>query len=251
VPLGTALGQAFSWRATFWAVTAIGLVALAGIALLLPAKIRIVPANLTREIAVLGKSQVLLAMAISALVSASLFTVFTYITPMLEEVTGLSPHGVTIALLLFGVGLTLGNVVGGRLADWKLTPSLIAILLALILVMGVLTFAIHWLPAAIATIILWGAVVFASVPVLQLKVVDAAQHAPNLASTINQGAFNLGNATGAWLGGFAILRGVGYGELPIVGALVAVAALGLSLRSLWLERRRPVAWRASEAEASQ
>ena len=138
VPLGTALGQAFSWRATFWAVTAIGLVALAGIALLLPAKIRMMPANLTREIAVLGKSQVLLAMAISALVSASLFTVFTYITPMLEDVTGVSPHGVSIVLLLFGVGLTLGNVVGGRLADWKLMPSLIAILLALILVMGLL-----------------------------------------------------------------------------------------------------------------
>jgi len=155
-------------------------------------------------------------------------------------------------LLLFGIGLTLGNLLGGWLVVWKLMPSVIGIRVQLPPLLALFTVTSKAVIPAAATIFCWGLLAFALISPLQMRVMNEAAGAPSLASTLNQGAFNLGNATGAWLGGFVILRGVGYGELPLVGALVAVAALGLSLWSLWLERRhRPLAWQASEAEASQ
>jgi DHA1 family inner membrane transport protein len=241
VPLGTALGQALGWRSTFWAVVAIGLVSAAAIAVWLPAKIPMKRANLLREVRVLREPQVLLAMLMSALASASLFSVFTYITPLLERVTGVAPQWVTGVLLLFGVGLTIGNVAGGRLADWKLMPSVLAAFVAVIAVLAAFVFTSHGTFGAVVTVFAWGVVVFALVPLLQLRVVDTAADAPNLASTLNQGAFNLGNATGAWLGGAAITLGVGYGELPVIGALIALAALGLAVVSVALQRSAPVA----------
>ena len=193
-------------------------------------------ANLLREVRVLREPQVLLAMLMSTLASASLFTVFTYITPLLERVTGIAPQWVTAVLLLFGVGLTIGNIAGGRLADWKLMPSVIVAFVAVIAVLAAFVFTSHAEFGAIATVFTWGIVVFALVPLLQLRVVDTAADAPNLASTLNQGAFNLGNATGAWLGGVAITVGVGYAELPALGALIALAALGLAVVSVALQR---------------
>ena len=181
-------------------------------------------------------TKVLLAMAVSILGSASLFSVFTYITPILEDVSGLSPHGVTGALLLFGVGLTLGNIAGGYLADWKLMPSLIGILIALISVLTLFSFTDHRFVPALLTVPVWGALAFALVPLLQTRVVDKASDAPNLASTLIQGTFNLGNAFGAWLGGDLILHGATYTALPWLGAFIALLALGLSGASFWLER---------------
>jgi MFS transporter, DHA1 family, inner membrane transport protein len=239
VPLGTALGQALGWRSTFWAVVLIGLVSAAAIAAWLPAKIPMKRANLLREVRVLREPQVLLAMLMSALASASLFTVFTYITPLLERVTGIAPQWVTGVLLLFGAGLTIGNIAGGRLADWKLMPSVIAAFVALIAVLATFVFTSHAAFGAVATVFAWGVVVFAVVPLLQLRIVDTAADAPNLASTLNQGAFNLGNATGAWLGGVAITLGVGYAGLPVIGALIALAALGLAVVSIALQRSAP------------
>ncbi|HUD51833.1 MFS transporter, partial [Parvibaculum sp.] len=214
VPLGTALGQFAGWRATFWAVVGIGLVALAAIAIWLPANLRMPQGSIASEFRVLGEKQVLLAMLISVLASASLFTVFTYITPILESVTGVSPHGVTMVLLLFGVGLTAGNLIGGRLADWKLMPMLIGILLLLVLVVAGFSYTSRMLVPAVVTIFIWGVLAFAVVPLLQLRVVDKALHAPNLASILNQGAFNFGNASGAWLGGAVIAQGAAYTFIP-------------------------------------
>ena len=247
VPLGTALGQSMGWRATFWAVTGIGCIAALAIVLWVPANIPAPQSNLLREVRVLGKTQVLLAMAISILGSASLFSVFTYITPILEDVSGLSPHGVTGALLLFGVGLTIGNIAGGYLADWKLMPSLIGILIALIGVLTLFSFTDHRFVPALLTVPVWGALAFALVPLLQTRVVDKASDAPSLASTLIQGTFNLGNAFGAWLGGDVILHGASYAALPWLGALIALLALGLSGTSFWLERgsesTRRMTWR--------
>ena len=225
VPFGTALGNEFGWRSTFWAVSVIGVIAAIAIAILLPANIPMKPANLRGEMRVLRQPQVLFAMGISVLASASLFSVYTYITPLLERVTGLTPAVVTYALLVFGAGLTVGNFIGGRLADWKLMPSLLAVMTALAFVCGAFAFASHWAVAAFATLFVWGALAFAVVPLLQLRIVNEAAAAPNLASTLNQGAFNLGNATGAWLGGAALVAGVTYGMLPLIGASVAVLAL--------------------------
>lgn len=236
VPLGTALGQFAGWRATFWAVVGIGLVALAAIAIWLPANLRMPQGSIASEFRVLGEKQVLLAMLISVLASASLFTVFTYITPILESVTGVSPHGVTMVLLLFGVGLTAGNLIGGRLADWKLMPMLIGVLLLLVLVVAGFSYTSRMLVPAVITIFVWGVLAFAVVPLLQLRVVDKALHAPNLASILNQGAFNFGNASGAWLGGAVIAQGAAYTFIPWVGAAVALAALALAMLSQRLDR---------------
>jgi DHA1 family inner membrane transport protein len=237
VPLGTALGQAVGWRATFWAVTGIGVLAAAALAICLPTKIEMQKASLIHEFSVLKNPQVLMVMGISVLASASLFAVFTYITPILEDVTGFTPHNVTLVLLLFGLGLTVGSTLGGKLADWRLMPSLIAFLLALGVVLTVFAGTMHLAIPAMVTIFVWGVLAFAIVPPLQILIVDRASAAPNLASTLNQGAFNLGNATGAWLGGTAIGAGVPLTSLPWVGVAMVSGALALTLWSVRLEQR--------------
>jgi MFS transporter, DHA1 family, inner membrane transport protein len=241
VPLGTALGQAVGWRATFWAVTGIGVVAAAALAVCLPAKIEMQKASLIHEFSVLKNPQVLMVLGISVLASASLFSTFTYITPILEDVTGFSPHAVTLVLLLFGLGLTVGSTLGGKLADWRLLPSLVAFLVAIVLIMAIFAGTMHNAIPAMVTIFLWGVLAFGIVPPLQMLIVDRASHAPNLASTLNQGAFNLGNASGAWLGGLAISANVPLTSLPWVGVGLAVGALVLTLWSLSIERRMAVA----------
>jgi DHA1 family inner membrane transport protein len=237
VPFGTAFGQATGWRATFWAVVGIGVVATLALYAWLPRGITSNGAGLMQEARTLGRKQVLLAMVISVLASASLFSVFTYITPILENVTRESPHQVTWVLLLFGLGLTFGNMLGGRLGDWRLMPSVIAIFSLLIAVLGVLTVTSHipWL--AEATIFIWGVLAFGLVSPLQMRVVNEASGAPNLASTLNQGAFNLGNAAGAFAGELALTDGVSYGHIPWIGAALAALGLAFSLLSQLLDRR--------------
>ena len=234
VPFGTALGNALGWRSTFWAVAVVGVIAAVAIAAWLPAKIPMKPADLRGELRVLRNPQVLLAMAISVLASASLFSVFTYITPLLERVTGLTPSAVTFALLVFGAGLTAGNFLGGRLADWKLMPSLLGVMVVLAIVCATFAFASRNAVAAFVTLFLWGTLAFAVVPLLQMRIVNEAADAPNLASTLNQGAFNLGNATGAWLGGAALVAGATYAQLPLIGGGVAVLALAGAVISMRL-----------------
>jgi DHA1 family inner membrane transport protein len=236
VPLGTALGQAVGWRATFWAVTAIGLFAALALAVWLPARITMPKSNLLREFRVLANHQVLMVLGISVLASASLFSVFTYITPILEDVTGLAPHAVTLVLLLFGLGLTIGSTLGGRLADWRLMPSLLVFLVAIAVVLTLFSVTMRTPGAAMATIFVWGVLAFAIVPPLQILIVNRASDAPNLASTLNQGAFNLGNATGAWLGGTAITAGASLVVLPWLGVLMILLSLALTLWSATLER---------------
>jgi len=237
VPFGTALGQWAGWRSTFWVVTGIGLIAAAAIARWVPRMAAGTPDSLLGEFRVLRRPQVVLAMLMSVLASASLFSVFTYITPILETVTGVGPRAVTWILLLFGVGLTVGNVAGGRLADWKLMPSLIGIFVALVLVVAAFAATSQAIVPAVATILVWGFLAFALVSPLQIRVVDEAVGAPNLAATLNQGGFNLGNASGAWIGGLAISHGFAYTTIPFVGAALAFMALLLTLFSVWLERR--------------
>lgn len=239
VPFGTALGEAFGWRDTFWAVVMIGFAAAFALYAWLPRNIPTPRMQLSQEARSLGSTQVILAMMISVLSSASLFGVFTYITPILENVTRISAHAVTPMLLLFGVGLTVGNFIGGRLGDWKLMLSVIGVLAVLIPVLGLFTITSLYVVPAAATIFCWGLLAFALISPLQMRVVNEAARAPNLASTLNQGAFNLGNATGAWIGGLALTHGLAYGELPWIGAAPAVVALALSILSRRLDGRAP------------
>lgn len=237
VPAGTALGEAFGWRSTFASVVGIGLAAALAVALWLPGKLPMPQGDARREIRAIGSTQVLLAMAMSVLASASLFCVFTYITPLLEHVTGLSPKIVTVVLFVFGVGLTIGSFLGGRLADWKLMPAMLATFCVLVGVLVAFAFTSRNAVAAIATVFVWGVLAFALVPLLQMRIVNEAADAPNMASTLNQGAFNLGNASGAWIGGLAIGTSADYAALPWYGAAIAVLALGTNLVSRALERR--------------
>ena len=250
VPFGTALGEAVGWRNTFWAVVVIGFAAAFALYAWLPRNMPTPRMQLIHEARSLVSTQVILAMLISVVVSASLFGVFTYITPILENVTLISPHEVTLMLLLFGIGLTAGNFLGGWLGDWKLMPSVIGILALLIPVLSLFTLTSASLVPAAVTIFCWGLLAFALISPLQMRVVNEAAQAPNLASTLNQGAFNLGNAAGAWIGGLALTNGLAYRELPWIGVALAAVAFTLSFLSHRLDVKASVAG-APDALAKQ
>ncbi|GAA0631195.1 MFS transporter [Kutzneria viridogrisea] len=238
VPLGTALGQAFGWRSTFWAVTLLGVIGLVGVALLVPPQPAEHNAGVRAELAVLRRPQVLLALLMTALGFAGVFAAFTYIAPMMTEVAGFSAGAVTWLLVLFGVGLVVGNLIGGKGADRRVMPSVYASLGALALVLAAFVVTAHGQVPAAITIALLGAAGFATVPPLQMRVMDKAEGAPALASAANIAAFNLGNAGGAWLGGLAIEHGLGYTAPNWIGALLVLAGLAVALVSGALDRRK-------------
>ena len=238
VPGGTALGQIAGWRATFWAVVVIGLVSVAAIIAWVPSdRGASAPPSLMREFAVFRKLQVWLAMAVSVLSAGATFACFTYIAPILQTVTGMQPHQVTWVLLLFGVGITIGNLIGGRLADWRLMPTILGALVLLILVLAQFSLSSHSVIGACISVFVWGCVMFILIAPLQMRVIECAGEAPNLASTLNQGAFNVGNAGGAWIGGLAITLGAGYDMLPLVGASLTVMALLVAGLSWYLDKQ--------------
>jgi MFS transporter, DHA1 family, inner membrane transport protein len=237
VPFGTFIGQELGWRATFWIVAGLGVLSALGVTALVPNRHDAAPAGLAHEVRVLRDPQVWLALAMTVLGFGGVFIVFTYIAPILEQVGGFSPRGVTLVLVLFGVGLTIGNMIGGKLADRALMRSLMGILLALAVVMAVFTKTSHSQIGAIVTIFLWGIAAFATVPPLQTRVVEKAKQAPNLASTLNIGAFNIGNAGGAWLGGAVLTHGYSLDALPWAAAVVAVAALAMTWFAARLDAR--------------
>ncbi|GAA2883772.1 MFS transporter [Streptosporangium fragile] len=237
VPMGTFIGQALGWRATFWVVAGLGVAGLVGIAALVPLQPRPAGTDVGAELAVFRNPQVWLAIAMTVLGFGGVFASFTYIAPMMTQVAGFSEGAVSWLLVLFGVGLVIGNLLGGRFADRALMPSLYALLAGLALVLAVFTLTSRaQIPAAV-TVFLLGAFGFATVPPLQKRVLDNAAAAPTLASAVNIGAFNLGNALAAWLGGLVITAGLGYTAPNWVGALLAAAALALAVLSGLLDRR--------------
>jgi DHA1 family inner membrane transport protein len=238
VPGGTALGQQFGWRSTFWAVTALGVVGLVGILTLVPRQAVTDNGGLRSELAVFRDPQVWLALAMTALGFAGVFASFTYIAPMMTEVAGFSSGAVTWLLVLFGGGLVVGNILGGKAADRSLMPSLYVILALLSGVLLVFVVTAHaQLPAAI-TIAMFGVAGFATVAPLQKRMMDKAPGAPALASAANIAAFNLGNAAGAWLGGLSIEHGLGYTAPNWIGAGLAASGLAVAVTSGLLDRRR-------------
>ncbi|MFF2008248.1 MFS transporter [Streptomyces sp. NPDC058195] len=239
VPAGTFIGQAVGWRTTFVAVAALGVAGLLGIARLVPALPRPEGARLRRELSAFRNPQVLLAMAMTVLGFGGVFAAVTCIAPMMTHVAGYPDGAVTWLLALLGVGMFLGNLIGGRFADRRLMPMLCTTLGGLAVVLGLFTLTAHHKTAAAVTILLVGALGFATVPPLQKRVLDHAHGAPTLASAVNIGAFSLGNALAAWLGGTVIAARYGWTAPNRVGALLAAAALGLALWSAALERRAP------------
>ncbi|SAL62693.1 MFS transporter [Caballeronia telluris] len=248
VPFGTFIGQEFGWRATFWIVAGLGVLSALGVTALVPNRHDAGPSRLGHEVRVLKDRQVWLALAMTVIGFGGVFVVFTYIAPILEQVGGFSPRGVTLVLVLFGVGLTIGNTIGGKLADRALMPSLMGILIALALVMAVFATTSHSQIGTIVTVFVWGIAAFATVPPLQTRVVEKAKAAPNLASTLNIGAFNVGNAGGAWLGGVVLERGHPLDSLPWVAAAVAIVALAVTWYAARLDAR-PVVSGAKAVDA--
>jgi len=243
VPFGAWFGLMLGWRAAFWAVTVIGVVAFAVVAVLVPGHVghgdR--PVSLADEAAVLGRPQVLLGLAMTVFGFAGLFVVFTYIQPILTRFTGFSEAAVSPILLVFGVGLAIGNVAGGKLADRGLARALIGTLAALAIVLLGLAAVLSVKIPAVMLILLLGVAAFATVAPLQLRVLEAAgPHGRTLASSLNIAAFNLGNALGAWAGGVTIDRGFGLSALPLVAAGITAIGLVLALWSLQLDRRPAV-----------
>ncbi|TKB17038.1 MAG: MFS transporter [Mesorhizobium sp.] len=244
VPFGTWLGQAYGWRSTFLAVTLVGVIAFAVIALLVP---RDEPAAAAEEessegaLAVLGRRPVLLGLLTTVLSWVGVFAAFTYLAPILTRISGFSEAAVSPILLVFGAGLVAGNLLGGRLADRHLVPTVIGTLVALSAALFVMTAAMHQPIAAIIAVGLLGAAAFATVAPLQMWVLEKAKGAgQGLASSFNIAAFNLGNAIGAWLGGFVIDHGPGLGAVPAVAGLVPLAALAVVFLAQRLERGRPL-----------
>lgn len=238
VPAGAWIGLHFGWRATFWAVTVVGVLAFAAIAALVPPvrnEGRVVA--LRDELAVLSRRGVLRGLAMTVLGYAGVFTVVTYIQPLLTRVTGLPESAVSPVLLVFGGGFAIGNLLGGRLADRGALPAVLGTLTALAAVLA----AMHWAIATPWTAVLFvgllGAAAFATVAPMQLRVLEqAAGVGQNLASSLNIAAFNLGNALGAWVGGVVVDHGPGLSALGWVAALITVSGLAIALWSRGADR---------------
>ena len=239
VPAGAWLGLHYGWRSTFWAVTVIGVIATVVIAALVPKdRGETAPMAFREEIKAVARPQVLLGLLMTVLGFGGMFTVYTYIQPLLTEIAGFAEAAVSPILLVFGVGMIVGNLLGGKFADRRLLPALLGTLIALTAVMGLMTFVLHSQWAMVLFVGLLGAAAFATVSPLQLWVLQKATGAQSLASSLNIGAFNLGNAFGAWLGGVVIVQGPGLTALPWVAALVPFSAFLVALWAIALERRR-------------
>jgi len=237
VPAGTALGLAFGWRFAFWALIPIGVIAAICLVKLVPSQAA-QPQHLKHEFNQVFRLPVQLVLATSTLSSVSLFCVLTYIAPLLESVTHLSPHAVTWVLVVFGAGITVGNLVGGRLSDWKQMPTILVGFTLLIVAFLAMHFTMAKAIPAVLMVFVWGLVHFGASAPLQPRIVDQARGA-NLASTLNQSAFNFGNALGASLGGLVLTRGYGYLSLPLFSAGIAALAVITGLIALSVQRSRP------------
>ncbi|SEO76078.1 MFS transporter [Paenibacillus sp. OK076] len=240
VPFGTFIGQQLGWRSSFGAITILGIISLLGIIRFIPVIQQGPPANLGQQFRNLVRPQVLLILLIGALGCGSLFAVFTYITPMLVDISGFAEQSVTWILVLFGVGVTLGNMLGGRLADWKLMPSLMVNFGILAVLLAALTLTLDNSYLAVITIFCWGVAAFGIMPGLQIRIMNMTREAPLLATTSSHSAFNLGNAGGAYLGGFAITH-TGLISVPLYAAVIAaLGLLGLCISQV-MERKQTLA----------
>jgi len=241
VPAGTAIGNLWGWRATFWVMGALGVAATAAMLALLPrtAGSSNRPASLSHEVRVLGRQQVWTSLILMLMLMIGQFGLFTYITPTLLEVTGLDESLVPWVLLLNGVGATIGVFLGGKLADWKLMPSLITMLFLQAAVLAVIYAASPYPVPMIVAIVIWGGLNFAIGAPIQTRILAWTADASNLASSLIPSGFNVGIALAASLGAAMLNAGYGYRSLPVVGALAMLIAVAVAVASqVWEGRSR-------------
>ena len=227
VPAATWIGQQIGWRMSFAGTAVLGLLAITALWLSLPRGEAGKMPDIVKELKVLTRPVVLLAMATTVMGAGAMFTLYTYVAPVLVELTGASEGFVTLALVLIGIGFTIGNGLGGRMADWSLDGATKIFLAALAVTMLALPWLLSTHIGAAIGLLVWGVTTFAIVPPVQMRVMQAASEAPGLASSINVGAFNLGNAVGAAVGGGVLSLGLGYQAIPVAGGLLAAAGLVL------------------------
>ena len=255
VPLGTFIGQHFGWQATFLAVSLLGVIAIAGSAILVPSTITgSKPSSLLTQLAVLKKPRLLLVYAMTTLGYGGSFIAFTYLAPILQEVAGFAAGTVSLVMLVYGVSVAAGNIWGGKLADRQGPVRALQIVFALLaLVLLVLSFTAPSKPLVLLTVLAWGAVAFGNVPGLQVYVVQRAERdapqAVDVASGLNIAAFNVGIALGAWGGGLIVAK-LGLMATPWIGAVVVVGALLLTSLAGWLDRSDGVPAKAAAGRAA-
>ncbi len=250
VPLGTYIGQIFGWRATFWAVALLGVLAFVAIAALLPNTLKKAPpASLLDQLRVLGSGRLLIVFAMTALGYGGTFVAFTFLAPILQEITGFSEQSVSLILVLYGIAIAIGNIAGGKIANHNPVKALVGLFILQAIVLVILTFTAVSPVLAIVTLAALGFLQFGNVPGLQLYVVKLAkEHRPgavDVASALNIAAFNLGIAIGAWLGGIVVESPLGLGATPWVGAILVVVALLLTIWSGALDRRSTLVLRTA------
>lgn len=239
VPAGTAIGNLFGWRATFWAMFGLGLLATLAMLALLPRTpaASAPPAGLAREVRVLGRQQVWTSLIVMLMLMIGQFVPYTYIVPFLREITGLGPELIPWVLLLNGVGATTGVFIGGKLAGWKLMPSMIGLLAIQAFVMAGMYLASPYPLPMIAILTIWGAVNFAIGTPIQTRILGWTADAPNLASSLIPSGFNFGIALAATIGSLLLTAGFGYRSLPVLGIFAMIIAVVVAAGSYQWERR--------------
>ncbi|TAJ97386.1 MAG: MFS transporter [Reyranella sp.] len=238
VPAATWFGQAIGWRASFAAIALLGLLAMTSLRLALPAGSAGERVDVRAELRVIRRPAVLMALTTTVMGAGAMFTLYTYISPSLQTLSNASPGFITAMLMLIGVGFTIGNAVGGKLADRSVDGALIAFLSLLVVSMLAFPWFAASKPGVAIGLLVWGTAAFAVVPPLQMRVMRAATGAPGLASSVNIGAFNLGNALGAALGAEMLRAGFGYGAVAVSGAMLAAVSLVLLLAQMQVTRRQ-------------
>lgn len=243
VPLGTWIGQEYGWRSTFLVVAGLGLVALIGSAVLVPANLKqAAPASFLQQLRVLAEPRLLLVFLITAVGYGGTFVTFTFLAPILEQVSGFESSYISLIMLVYGFSVAVGNIWGGRMAD-RMGPvkALYFIFTALALVLFIFTFTADHPMLAVLTILIWGAFAFGNVPGLQVYVVQLANrytpHAVDVASGLNIAAFNIGIALGSMMGG-AVVDQMSLTDLPWIGGLIVVLALLLTRWSGFLDNKQ-------------
>lgn len=231
VPAATWLGMNFGWHMAFGVTAILGLLTMVAVQWALPAREAGPAPDVASELKALLRANVLLALLTTAIGAGAMFVLYTYIAPILQHITHASPLVITIALMLTGVGFSIGNAIGGRSADRSLDGSLLMFFPILGVVMLLFPWAAQTVPGALIATLVWGAATFALMPALQMRVMQAAHDAPALASSVNIGAFNLGNAIGAAFGGIALSMGLGYAGVSVIGTALALVGVGLVLFS--------------------
>ena len=227
VPIGTAIGQNYGWRASFWFIVLLSAITFLAIMFLVP-KLAAKKVSVKKEFTVLKSPAVWLSLLIVVVSYIGFHMIMTYITPILITVSGFEMHYVSIILSIIGVSLTVGSTIGGKYADKKLSTTLITTLIAFAIITLIFTFTMHYKYLSVITLVLWAMAIFGAVPALQLKVMKAAGDAPNVASTLGISAFNLGIGGGALVGGRLLSEGVELTSLPLYAGLVILVSVGIA-----------------------